>query len=47
MMSTILGGSVHTLNTRTTGFVAGIEEIGLAVNVEEANRMVMSCGQHV
>ena len=46
LMSVILGGSVHTLNINTKALTVGIEEIGLALNAEEAKHMVMCCGQH-
>jgi len=42
----ILGGSTHTVNRNTEALVVSSKEVGLAVNAEEAKRMIMSCGQH-
>ena len=40
-----MSGSTHTVRKNTEASIVGSEEIGLAVNAEEAKRMIMSCGQ--
>ena len=41
----IVGGSVHTIKENAEGFVVAIKEIGLEVNTDKTNYMVMSRNQ--
>ena len=41
----IVSGSIYTVKKSTEALIAASEDIGLAVNAEEAKHMVMSCGQ--
>ena len=45
--TSIVSGSAHTTKKNTKSLIAANEEIGLAVNGEEAKQMVTSCGQHL
>jgi len=42
----VLGGSVHTIRKNTGAFLIGSKEIGLEVNADKTNCMVMSQDQN-